>query len=210
MCRAEWWILWRRIAGGLTAGQQQAIADPLLAPVRALHRQMTTGKGRGAEFNPSSHEGAEIWRLLGSLELLSGTTKIELGKMLLDLLPKRKLEPVRQAIAWALGRLGARLPLYGPLNTVVPADTAATWVEKLMDLDGDEAMLQLAAMQIARRTDDRYRDLPPKLRTKVIDWLLGHDAPSHFVELVEHVGQLDSDEQGMVFGESLPKGLRIQ
>lgn len=210
MCRAEWWILWRRIAGGLTAGQQQALADPLLSPIRAMHRQMTTGKGRGADFNPGSHEGAEVWRLLGSLELLPGTTKIELGDMLIDLLPKRKLETVRPAMAWALGRLGARLPLYGPLNTVVPVDTAAAWIKKLMDLDGDEPMIQLAMMQIARKTDDRYRDLPDKLRTKAVDWLLGHDAPSHFVQLVEQVGQLDTEEQGMVFGDALPKGLRIQ
>jgi molecular chaperone DnaK (HSP70) len=47
VCRAEWWILWRRIAGGLGAGQQQAIADPLLGLVRGLHRQTTTGKSGG-------------------------------------------------------------------------------------------------------------------------------------------------------------------
>lgn len=35
------------------------------------------------------------------------------------------------------------------------------------------------------------------------------DAPTHFVELVQDGGSLDSDEQGLVFGESLPKGLRI-
>jgi hypothetical protein len=29
------------------------------------------------------------------------------------------------------------------------------------------------------------------------------------VELVRHAGTLDSEEQGLVFGESLPKGLRI-
>ncbi len=210
MCRAEWWILWRRIAGGLTAGQQQALADPLLAPIRATHRQMTTGKGRGADFNPGSHEGAEVWRLLGSLELLTGTTKIELGNMLLDLLPKRKLETVRPAMAWALGRLGARLPLYGPLNTVVPVESAADWVQRLMDFGSNDAMVLLAVMQIARKTDDRYRDLPEKLRTKVVDWLLGREAPRHFVELVECVGQLDTEEQGLVFGEALPKGLRMQ
>jgi molecular chaperone DnaK (HSP70) len=209
MCRAEWWVLWRRIAGGLSAGQQQALADPLLVPIRAVHRQLTSGKGRGADFNLGSHEGAEVWRLLGSLELLQGTTKIELGQMLVDLLPKRRLETVRPAMAWALGRLGARLPIYGPLNTVVPVETAAGWVQKLMDLDGSESTVQLAAMQIARKTDDRYRDLPQKLRTRVIDWLIGHDAPEHFVRLVEQVGQLDTDEQGLVFGEALPKGLRL-
>ena len=35
MCRAEWWILWRRIAGGLEPGQQQTLAEPLMAALRA-------------------------------------------------------------------------------------------------------------------------------------------------------------------------------
>ncbi len=35
VCRSESWILWRRIAGGLPAGQQRALAEPLLASCRA-------------------------------------------------------------------------------------------------------------------------------------------------------------------------------
>jgi hypothetical protein len=38
----------------------------------------------------------------------------------------------------------------------------------------------------------------------------GHDAPPHFVQLVREGGLLDSEEQGRVFGEALPIGLRIQ
>jgi hypothetical protein len=209
MCRAEWWILWRRIAGGLTAGQQQALADPLLGPIRGLHRQLTTGKGRGGEFAVGSHETAEVWRLLGSLELLPMRLKIELGGILLDVLPRRKMEPVRPAIAWALGRIAARRPVYGPLNSVVPVETVDDWLGKLIRRDDDEAMLDFAVMQSARRTDDRYRDLPEKTRAKVVRWLESRGSPSHFVELVRDGGQLDDEEQGLVFGEALPKGLRI-
>jgi len=225
--RVEGWILWRRIAGGLAAGQQQALAEPLLGLVRGLHRQLTTGKGRG-EFGFAMHETAEMWRLLGSLELLSAATKTELGTMLLDILPKRKMEPVRPAMIWALGRLGARVPMYGPLNAVVPAETAASWLVNLTSGGkGDRSNLceapggpfrqigpvpfsaQLAVMQLARRTDDRYRDLTEKLRREAADWLTLENAPPHFVELVHTGGSLDSDEQGLVFGESLPKGLRM-
>jgi len=207
--RVEGWILWRRIGGGLAAGQQQAIAEPLLGPVRGLHRQLTTGKRRGGDFTFTTQDTAEVWRLLGSLELLSTATKIELGSILLDLMPKRKMEPVRPAMAWALGRIALRVPVYGPLNAVVPVDEVRRWLPKLMDICGDEPSGQLAAMQMARRTDDRYRDVPEKLRGKVLDWLALHEAPPHFLELVREGGQLDSEEQGMVFGESLPKGLRV-
>jgi hypothetical protein len=207
--RVEGWILWRRIAGGLAAGQQQALAEPLLGLVRGLHRQLTTGRGRG-EFGFAMHETAEMWRLLGSLELLSAAAKAELGTMLVDMLPKRKIEPVRPAIVWAIGRIGARVPMYGPLNTVVPAQTAANWLTSLTS-DREVAVTerQLAVMQLARRTDDRYRDLPEKLRREAADWLTLENAPPHFVELVRAGGSLDSDEQGLVFGESLPTGLRI-
>jgi hypothetical protein len=36
-CRAEWWIFWRRIAGGLTSGQQKALAQPLIASLRSYY-----------------------------------------------------------------------------------------------------------------------------------------------------------------------------
>ncbi len=230
--RVEGWILWRRIAGGLAAGQQQALADPLLGAVRNLHHQLTTGRGR-SDFSFSIPETAELWRLLGSLELLPQALKVELGSMLLDVLPKRKMAPVRAAIVWAVGRIGARVPLYGPLNAIVPAEVAAEWLQQLLGGKGGgkgdrsnlckapegpfrqiepvpfSAEQPLAVMQLARRTDDRYRDLSEKHRRDAADWLFAVNAPRHFTELVRNGGALQSDEQNMVFGESLPKGLRI-
>jgi hypothetical protein len=207
--RAEGWILWRRIAGGLGAGQQQALAEPLIGPIRGLHKQLTTGKGRGGDLSFASLKTAEMWRLLGALEMLPAELKIELGAMLLDLLPKPKIEPVRQPIIWAVGRIGARAPMYGPLNAIMPAETAAEWLERLLDIAGGDAETPLAVMQLARRTDDRYRDLPEKLRREAIGFLAAAEAPGHFLDLVRTAGSLDTSEQGLVFGESLPKGLRL-
>ena len=51
-------------------------------------------------------------------------------------------------------------------------------------------------MQLARRTDDRYRDLPEKLRREAVDWLTAGDAPGHFIQLVRDGGTLETDEQG--------------
>src|SRR4029079_16411758 len=70
MCQVEWFILWRRIAGGLAAGQQRAIAEPLLAAIRAPTGKGGRAKTRGAEVLFGPHELAEVWRLLASLELL--------------------------------------------------------------------------------------------------------------------------------------------
>jgi hypothetical protein len=208
--RTESLILWRRLAGGLPAGQQRSLAEPLLATVRTLHKRQTSGSGKGTDPTFSPHETLEVLRLLGSLELLAGEVKIELGSKLLELLPKRKLEAIRPAIGWALGRLGAREPAYGPLNTVTPASAASEWIEKLLALEWSDAMTQFAVVNLARKTDDRFRDIDEPLRGRVLEWLSQHGAGEHARSLVAEGGQLDADEQGRVFGESLPKGLRVR
>ncbi|MFO0903458.1 MAG: Hsp70 family protein [Pirellulales bacterium] len=207
--RTESLILWRRVAGGLSAGQQLAVAEPLLAPVRALHRRLTTGKDRGSDGTFSPHEATETWRLLGSLELLPLSVKHDLGRMLVDLLPKKKVEAAKPAMAWALGRLGSREPVYGPLNTVAAAETARRWLVALLEQPPTDPNLLLAVTLLARRTGDRYRDLQPDDRRRALAWLEACQAPQHYCQLVAEGGRLDAEEQGKVFGESLPVGLRL-
>lgn len=207
--RSESWILWRRIAGGLSTGQQRSIADPLLAAVRSLHRRTTAGKGSGdVGFTPQ--QSVEMWRLLAGLELLPVADKTELGDMLVDLMSKKSMQPARGAMVWALGRIGTRQPLYGPLNTVVPAEAAHAWLDKLVRTRQPGELETFSAMQIARRTGDRYRDLEDSMRREIVDWMESLNASWHLVQLVREGGTLDREEQGRAFGEALPKGLRIQ
>jgi molecular chaperone DnaK (HSP70) len=210
--RAESLILWRRLAGGLSAGQQMALAEPLLAPIRNLHLRSTTGKATTAAIAMNPEESHEVWRLLGSLELLPVNLKVELGDMLLDLLPRKRFESPREAMVWTLGRLGQRVPVYGPLNTVVPSVRVASWLSGLIDFDRTTASSidQFAVVQLARRTDDRYRDLSKELRQRAVDWLTDNEGSEHAIQLVRDGGELDSEEQSRVFGEALPSGLRIQ
>ena len=204
--RAESLILWRRIAGGLSSGQQRSLAEPWISAVRNLHRQRVQGKGRGSEASLNPSDSSEVWHLLGSLELLPVPLKVEMGNILLELIPRKKFETARSAMLWALGRLGQRVPIYGPLNTVVQQEVAAKWLETIVERDHSE---RFVVMQLARRTADRYRDLSEQSRLHAIDWLKQNDASKHMVELVQKGGKLDSDEQNQVFGEALPKGLRI-
>jgi hypothetical protein len=67
-----------------------------------------------------------------------------------------------------------------------------------------------ALVQMARLTGDRYRDLSEGARGRVVEWLVVHGAPGHFVSLVREGGRLEAEEQRSVFGESLPRGLRIE
>ena len=209
-CRTESWILWRRIAGGLSAGQQQALADPLLAAARAFVKRATTGRGGSSgEFNLASPETAELWRLLGSLELLPLDAKHELGDWIAELAGRKKMAPVRPAMLWTWGRLGSRVPVYGPLNSVAATEKATQWLDRLLAEPLDDPLAQFAAMQLARRTDDRYRDVAAPLREQVAERLQQAHAPQHLIKLVIEGGALDAAEQATVMGDQLPLGLRI-
>ncbi len=213
--RAEALILWRRLAGGLSAGQQMALAEPLLAPIRSLHRRSTTGKASTAAIAMKPEESHEVWRLLGSLELLPINLKVELGKMIVDLLPRRRFESPRDAMIWTLGRLGQRVPVYGPLNTVVPSSHAESWLQSLFERHAAQSstqqsdIVQFAVVQLSRRTDDRYRDISADQRDHVLEWLASQAASEHSQQLVRDGGELDQDDQARIFGEALPSGLRM-
>lgn len=217
--RTESLILWRRIGGGLTAGQQKALAEPLLAPIKAMHKRSTSAaSGKSVETNLSPHETVEILRLLGSLELLPARTKSDLGRMLVELLPKRKLESLRGAMLWTLGRLGARTPLYGPLNVALSAEIAANWAKAIADwIDGestiDPAIANMAVwsiVQLCRKTGDRHRDVAERNRRELVAWLKARAATDDQTSLIEEGGRLDLAGQSQAFGESLPKGLRLR
>jgi len=209
--RNEAIILWRRIAGGLSRGQQQALADPLLASIRSVHHRYVLGTTRGEDASLRPGELVETWRLLGSLELLDVARKIELGDMIVALLPKRKIEQLQGPMTWALGRLAQRVPVYGPLNTVTPRETVERWLADFWrHAPREPSIAWLAVMQATRRTHDRYRDLSDRCRRAALDWLNDTGAPPHLVELVDSGGQLDIAEQREIFGESLPKGLRLE
>ncbi|HEV7282241.1 MAG TPA: Hsp70 family protein [Pirellulaceae bacterium] len=210
-CRQESLVLWRRVAGGLSPGQQKAIAEPLLTTVRALHRRATGAGVR--DVVPDPKETVEIWRLLGSLELLPVGEKRQLGDRMLDLMFRRKYDPARRAMLWALGRLGQRVPVYGPLDSLLPADRAEAWLAVIAkgwkELSDPEPLDPVPILQLARRTGDRHRDISVSAREKAIAMLEMFDAPAHIVRLVSEGGALDADEQTAVMGEALPLGLSI-
>jgi hypothetical protein len=210
--RVENQILWRRIAGGLSAGQQRALAEPLTSPLRNYLKELRSAKPGGArkpDFGLGGHEAAEVWRLLGSLELLDVPLKRDTAEAALALAAKEKTAAVQDALVWCVGRIGARVPMYGPLNVVVPADAAAAWCRTLLDLKAGELPVNFALMTLARKTGDRYRDVDQATRDRVLNRLQQSDAAAHLIELVKNGGTLAGEEQGRMFGESLPSGLRL-
>ena len=208
LCRAEWWVLWRRIAGGLTPGQQHTLAEPLLATLRTFLRKAGTARGSPLGYGP--HEGTEVFRLLSAMELLPRSTKAELGEMLIYFIARDRAVALRDAAAWALGRLGSRIPMYGPLNALVPAEIVEGWARRLIDLPQLPEKALFSLVQMARLTGDRYRDVSSESREAIAVRMEAANAPEHYIQLVRSGGELAADEQKLAFGESLPKGLRIE
>ncbi|HWE03294.1 MAG TPA: Hsp70 family protein [Tepidisphaeraceae bacterium] len=209
--RAEWWILWRRLAGGMTAGQQRTLADPLIADWRMYLRKAGSNvRGRKGIFEFGPHESAEVWRVLGSLELLAPARKLEIGAMLLERLAREEIASVRDAQLFAIGRIGARVPMYGPLNALVDSGVAEAWAHRLISAGKSVEKNAFAIMQLCRRTGDRYRDVSDEARESALNWMIEHGVADRYRQLVREGGELEAEEQRIVFGESLPRGLRIQ
>lgn len=202
-------ILWRRVAGGLSAGQQSAIAQPLVASLRSVVRQAQGTAGRGGAVSLRPEDAAEVFRLLGSLELLSVTQKLEIGDAMVQLLGRKRFAATVPFIIWALGRIGQRQPVYGPLNTVVPAEEVGGWINLLLKRADADAAVVFAITQMAHRTGDRYRDIDASLRGRVLKFMQQQDADPSLVKLVRDGGTFAADQQSQAFGESLPAGLRL-
>jgi hypothetical protein len=197
---ADFWIMWRRAAGGLSAALQKSLYDrlrPALLPGKSGPR-------------PNPNELAEMWRCAGALERLDAKQKEALGAALLK--PLRR-SPVPTYGFWALTRLGARALLYGPLNAVVHPQVAAAWLEALLPFEPGNQSERLGwafcLSQLARRTGQRALDVDDGLRQAVAARLRDRDAPEHYVRMVEEVTELERDEQGQMLGDALPIGLRL-
>ena len=205
--RTESLILWRRIAGGFTPGQQLTVYQQIAGPLRGVLDPVKRAKGGAG--NTNANELIELLRLVGSLELLPNDEKGTLGKWLVDLLAVKKWQSCQSAILWSIGRLGSRQPTYGPLNCVVDANRVASWLTELMRTPKTDPNYALALMLCSRRVGDRYRDVPASCRQKVVQVLEQCDAPEHYVRLVEEGGKLGSEEAAQVLGEALPLGLTV-
>jgi molecular chaperone DnaK (HSP70) len=203
--KLAWWIAWRRIAGGLAKGQQDQIFDrlgKLLLPNPLQAKKLTDAR-------PSKQELAEMWRVVASLERLPVGHKHKLGDELIQRLESKKGREDGVHL-WALSRLGARVPLYGPLNAVIAPAKVGDWLAQLCAWDWpepDKAAFPLA--QLGRRTGDRTRDLDDAARARLAAVVRAMPGGERAAVLVEQVVELEAREERVALGDSLPAGLKL-
>jgi len=201
----EFWILWRRICGGLKEGVQQEFwtyLKPHLAARVPPNPPKNLPRSKGVQ--PEGLD--EMARLAASLEHLEPEDKAQLGEWICARLQDGRL--ASGPWTWALGRIGARAPIYGSLHRVVDPQRAAAWVGLLLD----PSVLRLegalfALTQLARLTGDRTRDLEESVRLKVNDTLCAADASPSWQRMVTEVVALDTADKARALGDTLPVGL---
>ncbi|GMV38750.1 MAG: hypothetical protein AMXMBFR64_04660 [Myxococcales bacterium] len=198
---SEWWVLWRRVAAGLSAGQQVEITGRALPLV--MSKKVDPFKyGRGA---PDKNEEREIWYALASLERIERATRLNLGETIVKRLGNR--ETARYGY-WVLARVGARVPLYGPVSGVLPPDVVGRWVDAVLEAKWHEPeKVAFEAVQLGRLTGDRARDLPAPVRKKLAAAIEKQADASRLTQLLMEVVPLERREQVRVLGDSIPPGL---
>ncbi|CCN50565.1 putative Heat shock protein Hsp70 [Vibrio nigripulchritudo MADA3029] len=199
----DWWVFWRRVAGGLNQEQQETILADI---AKYLHP--------GAMKNPQSARAAQdmgyesMVRLSASLENLDVEDKVLLSTWYLSKAINHT--QFEQAHWWALGRLASRTPLYGSQHNVVPRKQVEQWLPKLLDLDWHkEPMIPFAVVMMCRKTGDRLFDVSDDYREQVLEKLKQSKVPESWVSLVEEVKELSQSESKRVFGDALPSGLTL-
>ncbi|WP_026602104.1 Hsp70 family protein [Methylomonas sp. 11b] len=199
---AEWWTLWRRVAGGLAADAQQRIFNDI---AKFINPAAARQPGVGKQLATRGYE--DMVRLAAALERLNLVDKIQLGNWLLKRLEKAG-EPEQSW--WAVGRIGGRILFHGNNHQVIPAETAEIWLQQLLKADWKKlTQAGFAATLLARRCDDRARDIDDSLRAQVIDKLKQAKSPVSWIDMVAEFKQLDEQQEKQVFGEALPPGLKL-
>ena len=133
-------------------------------------------RAQAAADEPADRARKKSWRLLAALERLDRDTRVRLGE---ELLARVRKDPRNGSLLWALGRLGARRPFYGPLDSArfrprrpsAGSTRCSAWPVVVPDALG-------AIAQIATRVDDSALDIDERHRAAVLELLATSGAAS--------------------------------
>ena len=194
---AEWWVFWRRVAPGLATGHQRAINQTLAKQLFPKDKYLKQHK-----LGPQVY--MEMWRCLGSLELLATDRKIAAGELLTS-----HLNNLREFEYWTIGRLGARQLFHATAENLVPAATAGRWADKLLTVKTPDRQCLFALSRIAAVTGDRHLDIDPVRRDKIRKHLAKNNAPENWLHHLDGITADTNAEQQQILGDSLPLGLKL-
>jgi molecular chaperone DnaK (HSP70) len=198
ICQTQWWILWRRLAGGLSKVQQESLFGKIFPGVR-----------NDTVVSP------EVYLLLASLERIDGKKKIQSAHIILDQLENSKNPPHGDQKIWCLARIGTRIPLYTGLETVLPAGEVESWIYRMGEAPGfsrfSRGVLTTFYYQVSRLTGVREINLSQKAREAAQMKLRSLNATSDLMtRWASPQGKDILLDRERLFGEELPSGFFVQ
>lgn len=192
--QSNWWMMWRRVAGGLSAEQQLQLYRAALP-----------------QFQRAPQEFVEGTRLLGALERVPQGSRLELARALIELVLKGKAAH-QPHLYWTLARVLGRVPLYAAADAVLPAAVVEGFFEQVEARDWkrhDLAPLVAVFSNGARLTGTRGLDLHDRIRTRVVDKLKREGAKEAQWRVIEEHCEVSAEERDYLYGEELPVGLAL-
>jgi len=197
----EFWVMWRRTSGGLSASRHVEIWNYLRPHLeRSLAPNQPKNQPKPKGVPPEGLD--EMVRLAAALEHLEPKDKAAIGDWIAPLVA------TAGPCAWALGRIGARVPLYGSVHKTVEREKASEWLDLLLNAHSRNIEGALfAIVQLARLSGDRSRDLDDQLRTRALDALRSSGAPDSWKRLLLEVVTMETADQARALGDTLPAGL---
>jgi hypothetical protein len=194
--KSQEYILWRRVAGGLTRERQNKLL------VGELDRILS---GKAPD---------ELVRLAGSLELIPHDTNAELVRCFID--SAVTLTRAKRHCAAYLGALGFllnRTPLYAGPETVVSPDLVehAYLAFHRFDWTTPELLdLQTLFLRAARVVDDRSLDVPATLRGQIANKMEKSGVSALQTATIKGFIPAGRSDRAGLYDESLPPGLILR
>lgn len=201
--QVQMWICYRRVAGGMSKGQQTQVASDLIATLfsKRTGKIEVGGKAEGYFYS-------EKIRALASMELLETSMKLRLGNALVQRIQSGNGSSVDY---WSLGRIGARHLVYGSLVNVVSRDVVEEWIDKILDVPcKEEKHLVFLLEQLARKTEHREINVSQPVVEKILARFEGTQYYERLQDLLLKESRLTQSEQDYIFGEQLPAGLLLE
>lgn len=190
-------LLWRRVASGLSSGQQLDL----------LSRY-------GVNGDELPRASAERVRLLGALEKVPAARKVVLADWCLEEGLRLVAEGGYAAPCFAsLGQLLGRAPFRAGPEQVVPPEVVVDAFERLCGLDWSSAAcreLVSAFLGAARLVDDRRLDLPSRALRRIVAKLEASGVPGASLAPLLEFRPLTRAERTALYGEALPLGLAFE
>jgi molecular chaperone DnaK (HSP70) len=186
----QWWILWRRLSGGLNKEQQNKIFQKLYPKTR------------------KEQASVEELLLLGSLERIDSTKKISLGNALsnqIDLSSSNRSQKI-----WALTRISTRTLLYASTENIILPAFIKPWLENISNLfkhKNQQQQIVRFLLHSLKIVEDRNFDFDDKTRNIYLHKLKEMRIDENELKPLQEYVTYERKQHDQLFGEELPAGL---